>query len=81
MEKYQLVIGPKQKSTFKELKKQLTFDSLLVYYDPDVKLILSCDASAYGVGAVLLHLFNDGIEKLITFASQHQHLQKAAMPI
>lgn len=27
--------------------------SLLVYYDPDVPLKLDCDASEYGVGAML----------------------------
>ena len=53
MEKYQLVVGTKQKSTFEEIKKQLTYDLLLVHYDPDAKLILSCDASPYGVRAVL----------------------------
>ena len=62
--------GAEQKSTFEEIKKQLTSDSLLVHYDPDTKPILSYDASPYGVGAVLSHQFNDGIEKLITFASQ-----------
>ena len=61
--------GTEQKSAFNEIKEQLTSDSLLVHYDPDAKLILSCDASAYGVGAVLSHQFNDGIEKPIAFAS------------
>ena len=62
--------GPEQKSKFQEIKKQLTSDSLLVHYDPDVKPVLGCDASPYGVGAVLSHQFMDGVEKPITFASQ-----------
>ena len=62
--------GPEQKSKFQEIKKQLTSDSLLVHHDPDVKLVLGCDASPYGVGAVLSHQFMDGVEKPITFASR-----------
>ena len=42
--------GPEQKSTFEGIKKQLISDSLLVHYDPEAKLILSCDASPYRVG-------------------------------
>ena len=60
--------GTEQKSAFEEIKK-LTSDLLLAHYDPDAKLILSCDASSYRLGAVLLHQFTDGIEKLIVFAS------------
>ena len=39
--------GTQQKSTFKEINKQLTSDSLLFHYDPDVKLILNCDTLPY----------------------------------
>ena len=42
--------GAEQKSAFEEIKKQLTSDSLLVHYDPDIKLVPSCDALPYGVG-------------------------------
>ena len=81
--------GTEQQSVFEEIKKQLTSDSLLVYYDPVANFILSCDASPYGVGAVLLHQFADGIEKAITFASQtlapaecwYAHLDKEALAI
>ena len=81
--------GQKQKSTFEKTKKQLTSDSLLIHYDPDAKLILSRDAYFYGVGTVLSHQFNDGIEKLITFTLQtlvlaecyYAHLDKEALAI
>jgi len=48
-------MGSKKKSAFEAIKKQLTFNSVLVHYDPNAELILSYDASPYEVGAVLSH--------------------------
>ena len=39
----------------------------MVHFDPFKDLILSCDASPYGVGSVLSHKMEDGSEKHIRF--------------
>ena len=47
--------GSEQIEAFQTAKESLTFDCLLVHFDPAQKLVLACDASPYGVGAVLSH--------------------------
>ena len=46
-----------QQKAFKEVKSMLTSDCLLAHFDPTEDLILACDASPYGVGAVLSHRY------------------------
>jgi len=58
-----------QQKAFVEFKKLLTSDHLLIHIDPTKKLFLACDASPYGVGAVLLHHGPNGEKKPIVFAS------------
>ena len=55
---------------FKQSKELLTSSSLLVHFDPKLKLTLTSDASAYGIGAVLAHIMPDGSEKPIRHASR-----------
>ena len=53
-----------QSRAFKRAKELLTSDHLLVHFDPVKDIIVSCDASPYGIGAVLSHRL-DGIERPI----------------
>ena len=62
--------GKKQEASFKEVKGLLTSSKLLVHFDPEKDLVLTCDASPYGIGAVLSHCFSDNTEKPIYYASR-----------
>ena len=59
-----------QDKAFNESKDLLTSSSLLVHFDPKLPILLACDASAYGIGAVLAHQLPDGSEKPIGYASR-----------
>lgn len=59
----------KEESAFKASKDLLTSSELLAHFDPELKIMLACDASAYGVGAVLAHRMPDGSEKPVGYAS------------
>ena len=48
-------------------KEVLSNEQVLVHYDPQKPLILSADASPYGIGVVLSHLMEDGIERSVEF--------------
>ena len=79
----------KQEAAFKKVKKQLATCYLLAYFDNRKEMILSCDASQHGVGAVLAHRMEDGSEQPIAFASctpasvekRYSQLDKEALAI
>lgn len=55
---------------FNTVKQMIASDLVLAHYDPREKLVLATDASPVGVGAVLSHIYKDGVERPIQFASQ-----------
>ena len=55
---------------FKEAKDKLTSAAVLAHYDPQLPLHLAGDVSAYGVGAVISHVFPDGSERPVAYASR-----------
>ena len=57
-------------SAFQKIKDQLKSDAVLMHVDPSKPLILACDASPYGIGAVLSHRLANDVERPITFASR-----------
>ena len=59
-----------QEKAFAESKALLVSSRLLVHFNPTLPLTLACDASAYGVGAVLAHRMPDGTERPIGYASR-----------
>ena len=59
-----------EEETFQNSKKLLMSSNLLLHFDPSLELILACDASNYGIGAVLAHRLPNGAEKPIGFASR-----------
>lgn len=57
-------------SVFKSIKNTLVSPLALTHYDPSLPLVLAADASNSGVGAVLYHRYDDGVEKVIAHASK-----------
>ena len=62
--------GKQQESAFRQAKEFLTSAEILVHFDPSKELLLACDASPYGVAAVLSHKFADGSDRPIAYASR-----------
>lgn len=56
--------------SFQRAKEALVSSKVLVHYNPLLPLKLAGDASAYGVGAVISHVMEDGSERPIAYASR-----------
>jgi len=60
----------KCEKAFRDVKCTLTQSEVLTHYNPALPIQLACDASPYGVGAVLSHVMPSGEERPIAFASR-----------
>ena len=58
------------KSAFKALKQELCSNRFLTYFNPKLPLVVACDASPVGLGAVLALKLPNGEEKPIAYASR-----------
>ena len=55
---------------FTASKELLISSRCLIHYDPLLELTLACNASNYGLGAVLSHKMPDGSERPVAYASR-----------
>lgn len=60
--------------------KMLASTEVLVHFNLNKELILSCDASPYGIGAVLSHRMDDGMERPIVYASRSLAAAEKSQP-
>lgn len=78
-----------QEEAFQDAKTALQADSLLVHYDTTKPLVLACDASDYGIGAILSHVMDGDQERPIAYVSRtlspaekkYSQLEKEALAI
>ena len=54
---------------FSDIKHPLTSEATLTHYDPGLPVELSVDASPYGLGSVIMHLYPNGARHPIAYAS------------
>lgn len=57
-------------NVFDDIKNALASTEVLAHYDPKMPLQLACDASQYGVGAVLSHIFTNGTVCPVAYGSR-----------
>ncbi|XP_032072036.1 uncharacterized protein K02A2.6-like [Thamnophis elegans] len=64
------VWGRREASAFLAVKHLLVSNDVLVQYSEHLPLVLACDASPYGVGAVLCHQLPSGAEVPVAYFSR-----------
>lgn len=59
-----------QDNAFKKIKDLICTTPMLAYYDPEKKLIVSADASSYGIGACLIQESTSNTRELVAYISR-----------
>ena len=62
--------GKREEKVFNFAKDMISTSDLLVHYNPQLPLLVQCDASPRGIGCVLSHRYADGTDRPIAFASR-----------
>ena len=62
--------SPECKPAFVKIKASLSSDLLVTHFNPSLDIGVVSDASDYGIGTVISHMFPDGSQKAITHASR-----------
>lgn len=62
--------GKEQQKSFDDLKSYIANATQLAHFQDNLPLVLATDASPYGTGAVISHIYQDGTEGPIAFASK-----------
>ena len=57
-------------NAFSDSKKLLLSSNCLTHFVSSLNLVLACDASNYGLGAVISHKMSDGLDRPIEYASR-----------
>ena len=78
-----------QETAFQDVKKKLLSPQILAHFDDTKPIVLACDASPFGVGAILSQIQADGSEHPVAYASRslspaeqnYSHLDKEALAI
>lgn len=58
------------KAAYEDIKNSLISSEVLIPYNPNLPLLLATDASKVGIGAVLSHRLENGLERPIAYASR-----------
>ena len=64
------MLHKKQRTVFQNAKSLIHETDILVHYNPNKSLQFACDASLYGLEAILSHIIPDGTEKPVSDASR-----------
>lgn len=59
-----------REAAFKQVKRLLVGTDVLVHFDLSQQSVVTCDASSYGLGAVLAQRTPDGSERVVAYASR-----------
>ncbi|XP_033231637.1 uncharacterized protein K02A2.6-like [Belonocnema kinseyi] len=76
-------------TAFENIKKELTSNKILVQFDPTKKIVLTTDASPYGISAILSHIDENNLDRPVCYASRtltpaeknYAHIEKEEVDI